>query len=764
MKSPKPQNKTAFKTLGKKISQLRTQIRDHDYHYYILGKPKISDFAYDQLFLKLLELEKRHPDLITPTSPSQKVGGGVISGFEKQNHSLPMLSLQNTYNEEDLLSFIEKIKKNLEPEKPEFFLEPKFDGVAIELNYQNGELVSALTRGDGLVGENVFPNVKTVRNIPLQLLSKPERLEIRGELILLKKDFQKMNKELMNQNKAHFSNPRNMVAGTLRQLNSHVVALRPLHFFAHSLAVFSETGGLLTQSQFYQAVRKWGIPTLPVWSFPLFQKNKRQFKNNVACMTCTEYSQIKEYLKTLEDIRHSLDFEIDGVVIKVNNFEQQSRIGQTSRHPKWANAYKFKAHFGVTRVEKIEVQVGRTGILTPVAHFVPVQVGGVIIKKASLHNFTELKRKDVRAGDEVTIERAGDVIPEVIKVHAEKRKKPSVRFKNPIRCPGCEARVLLEGDALFCSNLLCPAVRLRSLMHFVSKKGVNIEFLGPKLLEKLYNNQLVTTFVDIYLLNREKIMPLPRMAEKSCSGLLQNIEKSKTGTSLSRFIYALGIRHIGEQNAKQISLHFSKKSPSPKSLPLASPVTHMEKPSASQVKHSKSISKTPSPEQKTLAHPASFLLKEDLSNWPKPLVLLVTASFEELSSIPDLGEISSRYIIQAFSNKQLIKDLTKLFHLGFKIKPEPFLDHRDKLPLNGKQFVITGTLPLSREQIKQNIIQAGGTVQNTITKKTHFLLSAEEPSDNNKLSKKSLAAKKLGVKVLNWEDFQDLMMFKDKDN
>ena len=311
----------------------------------------------------------------------------------------------------------------------------------------------------------------------------------------------------------------------------------------------------------------------------------------------------------------------------------------------------------------------------------------------------------------------------------------------------------MEGEAFFCSNPLCPAVRLRSLIHFVSKKGINIEFLGPKLLEKLYNNQLVVTFVDLYLLDQEKILPLEGMGEKSCSQLIHHIEKSKTNTPLSRFIYALGIRHIGEQNAKQISLHFSQKSSSLKSLPLAGPAGCNEKPSAGRTKNS--APKTPLPKQKT--QPAPSLLKADFSSWPKPLVLLATASFEELNTIPDLGDISARYIIQAFSNKQLIRDLTKLFRLGFKIKSEKLPAHKEKLPLTGMQFVITGALPLPREQIKKDIIHAGGTVQNTVTKKTHFLLSPVEHSDENKMSKKSLAAKKMGVKILNWESFQNLL-------
>ena len=690
--------------IKKTLHELRQAIQKHDHYYYNLDQPEISDYEYDQLYKKLIQLEKQHPDLIDTNSPSQRVPGKVLEKFEQSTHSLPMQSLQNTYNSAEIINFYEKTLSNLKFSQVNFLLEPKLDGVAVELIYKNGYLTNAITRGDGAIGEKILENIKTIRSVPLQLNAQPELLEVRGEVVILKTDFKKINLLRSEKGLSCFANPRNMAAGSLRQLDPKITASRPLKFFAHSPGLYQSIS-IQSQYQFLQTIQKLGLPTLPVTNFSIFQaKNKQHiFISSALCKNSTE---ILQYFEIVNNIRQKVSFEIDGIVIKLNTFSHQKKIGSVSRFPKWATAAKFKPERAYTKVQDIQIQVGRTGVLTPVAKLNPVSVGGVQITYATLHNQSEIHKKDIRIGDEVLVERAGDVIPEIIRVNLSKRKKNRKIFQMPAYCPVCTSAIHKENDISFCINPLCPAIVLRSLIHFASKKAMNIELLGVKLMTRLYQNKLIKKFSDIYQLDKKKLINLTGMGEKSSQNILNNIEKSKH-TILPAFIYALGIRYVGEQTAYALSDFFAK---------------------------------TPIKNKKTAIPHLPIILQK-----------ISSASIEELMQVPDVGLAVGISIQKTFAKKEFQKELIRLFTLGIKIKP--IKQVKKKTIINDLHFVITGELPLNRTTITQQIQNSGGIVQNAVSKKTDFLIVGDTKK-TSAMSGKIKKAQKLNIPTLNWQEFQ----------
>nr|MCH9770571.1 NAD-dependent DNA ligase LigA [Gammaproteobacteria bacterium] len=511
------------------LKKLRQEINEHNYRYYVLAEPSVPDSEYDRLFHQLKALETQHPELITSTSPTQRVGAKPLENFKQVTHQLPMLSLDNAFNEDELMAFNKRILQRLNIDTEiEFDCEPKLDGVAISLLYKKGELVQAATRGDGKIGEDVTQNVRTIKGIPLALRGKkiPRLLEVRGEIYIPKVGFEALNKAAIKNAQKTFANPRNAAAGSLRQLDSNITASRPLAFFAYAVGVVEEGELAKTQAEILKQLRIWGLPVAPEIS---------TVKGIKACL---------DYFKRILKIRDSLAYEIDGVVFKVNLLSLQAQLGFVSRAPRWAIAHKFPAQEKITTVKAIEVQVGRTGAITPVARLEPVFVGGVTVSNATLHNFTELYRKDIRVGDSVIVRRAGDVIPEVVSYIPEKRPKNTRKIKLPTHCPVCDAEVEKpeEEVVLRCTGgLYCQAQLKESIKHFASRKAMDIDGLGDKLVELLVEKEIINDVTDLFNLNHLVLANLPRMGAKSADNLLASIEKSKA-TTLPRFIYSLGIR------------------------------------------------------------------------------------------------------------------------------------------------------------------------------------------------------------------------------
>ena len=533
----------AREEIRKELLRLRQEIEKHNRHYYVLDDPLISDAEYDHLFRRLLDLEKQHPELAAPDSPTQRVGAPPLEKFATVRHTLPMLSLNNANNQEEMEEFEERIRRFLKSSQPiEYVVEPKIDGVAVELVYDQGRFVVGSTRGDGINGEDITLNLKTIRSIPLTLHREskrfPQRLEVRGEVFLSRTAFQRLNREREEEGQPVFANPRNAAAGSLKQLDSTITAKRPLDIFCHGMG--EGTGAsFTTHEQFLHALKEWGLK--PVSHIRI----------------CHSLKEIFAYHQEMEGRRDQLPYEIDGLVIKVNSLELQRRLGEIARSPRWAAAYKFKPRQATTRIIDIQAQVGRTGTLTPVASLEPVPVGGVTVKSASLHNMDEVERKDMGFGDTVVVERAGDVIPYVVQVVEEKRSGREKKFAMPERCPVCGSAVYREeGEVAYrCVGLSCPAKLKESLKFFGSRGAMDIEGLGEKLIDQLVDRGLVKDLADLYSLKKEKLAGLERMAEKSAQNLLDALGRSKEA-SLARFLNALGIRHVGEATAKLLADHF----------------------------------------------------------------------------------------------------------------------------------------------------------------------------------------------------------------
>ncbi|MGE5086894.1 MAG: NAD-dependent DNA ligase LigA [Bacillota bacterium] len=660
----------------KRHEELKKILAEHDYNYYVIDKPTITDYEYDQLFAELLKIEKSEKNLDLSDSPSQRVGGKVLDSFTKVAHRIPMLSLANSYSPEDIFDFDERVKKFLNTDKDvEYFCELKFDGLSMEIVYENGQLVRALTRGDGSVGEDVTENIKTIKSIPLKISHGPEVLEVRGEVLIFKKDFAELNETQQENGQQTFANPRNAAAGSMRQLDSKIAASRPLKFFGYALGVV-EGEVFQTQQDIQEYFANHGIPTA-------LKANRDLVR------LCAGPDEVVKYYHHIESIRSSLPFDIDGIVIKVNSLRLQDDLGLVARSPRWATAAKFKPEQATTVIEDIAIQVGRTGALTPVAIMKPVKVGGVTITNATLHNQDEINRKDVRIGDTVVIQRAGDVIPEVVSVMLDKRPKHSQAFLIPEACPVCNSQVQkLEGEVVSrCVNPLCTAVVKESLKHFVSRRAMNIDKVGDRLIEALVDAKLLTRFSDFYRLKKEDILLLERQGDKSADNIINSINKSKTPT-LARFIFSLGIRFVGEQTGKLLADHF--------------------------------------------ANIETFL----------------NANEEELLEVPEIGPKVAKSIIQWTSNKQLVQEVHDMISLGIQIS-NPVRATEGQL--SGLSFLITGTLPVKRDDAKDIIEKNGGKILSSVSSKLSYLVVGDDPG--SKVDK----AQNLGVKIISWEDLQKML-------
>jgi len=525
-----------------RVLKLREDINYHNYRYYVLDDPEIPDSEYDRLLRELETLEKKYPELVTPDSPTQRVGATPLTSFSEIKHLQPMLSLNNAFDEQEVTDFNRRAAEKLGTKEIVYAAEPKLDGLAISLLYENGLLTRGATRGDGITGEDVSQNVRTIEAIPLKLRGKdyPSRLEVRGEVVMTKSGFNKLNDSQRKKGEKVFANPRNAAAGSLRQLDSRITATRPLMFYSYAVGLVE--GGKIpdTQSEVLARLKDWGLPVNP---------EIKKVKSVEGCLN---------YFHAIEEKRDQLDYDIDGVVYKVDSFAEQQELGFVSRAPRWAIAHKFAAQEEMTTLLDIDVQVGRTGALTPVARLEPVFVGGVTVTNATLHNQDEIERKDIRIGDTVIVRRAGDVIPEVVSAVQSKRPKNARKFKFPKSCPVCGSEVIrLENEAVArCTGgLFCDAQRKESIKHFASRKAMDIEGLGDKLVEQLVDANLVHELSDIFLLDLKTLAGLERMAEKSAQNLLDALQKSKS-TTLDRFIFALGIRQVGETTAKTLANYF----------------------------------------------------------------------------------------------------------------------------------------------------------------------------------------------------------------
>ncbi|MCX8073314.1 MAG: NAD-dependent DNA ligase LigA [Candidatus Binatia bacterium] len=639
--------------IREEIERLRKEIEYHNYRYYVLDAPVISDEEYDRMFRRLQELEKAYPEFFDPNSPTQRVGAPPAEKFETVRHTVPMLSLANAMSEEEFREFDERVRKGLGLSGPVMYVaEPKLDGLGVELVYENGALVVASTRGDGIHGENVTANVRTIRSVPLKLRAErgappiPRRLEVRGEVIMPKSAFRKLNEERAKAGEPLFANPRNAAAGSLRQLDPRVTASRPLDMFCY--APGDMTGlPFETHWEFLEGLKAWGFKTNPL--------NRR----------CKGADAVVAYHAEMEKRRATLDYDVDGVVAKVDRFDYQRRLGEVSRSPRWAIAFKFKAQQAITRVLDIIPSVGRTGIITPVAQLEPVQVGGVTVSSASLHNMDEIERKDVRIGDYVIVERAGDVIPYISGVVVERRTGKERKFRMPSKCPACGSPVVRdEGGAFYrCVGLSCPAKLRESIRHFASRHALDIQGLGEKLVSQLVDKGLVHNVADLYRLERKQLVELERMGEKSADNLLQQIENSKN-TTLSRLIYGLGIPHVGEHLAKVLADHFGS----------------MER--------------------------------------------LENATEEELLQVPEVGPETAREIRTFFSLPDNRAVIRRLLQAGVK----PHAERRPRTgKLAGKTFVITGTLSRPRDEVARDIEAAGGRVASSVSKNTDYVVVGLDP-------------------------------------
>lgn len=657
-------NITQLKT---RAEYLRIELDKHNELYYSSDNPAIPDVEYDKLFQELQSIENQYPELLIEDSPTKRVGGRALGFFKSVTHKVPMLSIrtETEIKAEGAIAFDSRIRKELNDtqlDSLEYITELKYDGLAINLRYENGLLVQATTRGDGYVGEDVTENVKTVRRIPLRLRTSnvniPAVVEVRGEIYMSREDFNNLNEQqsrlIFNGNKSAktFMNPRNAAAGSLRQLDSKITATRILSFFAYGAGEISpqpEHELFKTHTELLSTFKSWGIPVSDMIG------------------TAKNVEELMTYHKHVESVRDQLPFDIDGVVYKVNSLSMQKELGFVSREPRWAVAHKFAPQEQITKVLDIDVQVGRTGKLTPVARLHPVLVGGVMVTNATLHNENEARRKDVRVGDTVIVRRAGDVVPEIVSVLLDNRQPNSEQFTMSHTCPVCNSiavREYDEADYRCTGGMLCPAQLKQSILHFVQRKAVEVEGLGDKLVEQLVDSKLVTELPDLYRLDLESLSSLDRMGDKSAQNILNALEKSK-GTTLAKFLYGLGIRYVGENTSKQLAKHFVK-----------------------------------------------------LEN-------IMSASMEQLLSVDDVGPIAAKSISEYFSFVHNRNVISELEFAGIYWDEDVPISKSDKL--SGKTFVLTGTFPtLSREQAKELIETAGGKVSTSVSVKTNYVVAGSE--------------------------------------
>lgn len=655
--------------ISKVIKELREAIEHHNYRYYVLDSPEISDAEYDRLFKKLILLEKDHPDLAAPDSPTQRVGARSQSAFSEVRHQRPMLSLENCFSYDEVKEFDQRIKRLLikasaigKSDSLEYTVEPKIDGLAVEIVYRGGLLVSAATRGDGYVGENITANAKTILAVPLRLERRPgssaipDLLEVRGEIYMEKEAFDILNKSRILKGESAFANPRNAAAGSVRQLDPKITARRSLSMFCYGVGSFNEAD-CSTHYELMLRLQGWGLRI-----------------NRPLIKVCRNLEEILFRLGEIERDREGLPYEIDGAVIKVNRLDLQGLLGEKARTPRWALAYKFKPNQETTRITKIEVQVGRTGALTPVAHLAPVSIGGVIVRRATLHNEQEIARKDIREGDRVVVQRAGDVIPEVVTAITSVRNGTEKPFSMPSKCPVCGTGVVRRPNEKIveCPNSECPGRAREALKHFVSRRAMNIDGIGDRIIAQLYERGMAKNPADIYALTFEDILKLDKIEEKAAGNLIAAIEKSKY-TTLARFIYSLGIRHVGESVAQLLADSFG-----------------------------------------------------DIES-------LAKATEEDLTSIPGLGPEISGGIISFFDDSTNSNIVDRLLSAGVRFEETPIRES----PISGKSFVITGTLEsMKRSEAQELIVRRGGRVSSTVSKSTDFVVSGQSPGSKLDKAKK----------------------------
>ena len=652
MSSNRPMN------LADRYAFLQKELARLEHAYYVLDTPLLPDSEYDRLYRELLEIEAAHPQWVTAESLSQRVGGAALKEFDSVEHVVPMLSLNNAFEDAELIAFDRRCREGLEVKQVNYAGELKFDGLAISLRYENGSLVRAATRGDGASGEDVTANIKTVRAIPLRLLGKniPAVLEIRGEVFMYLEDFHRMNQFAAAQGEKEFANPRNAAAGSLRQLDSKITAKRPLSFFAYGLGALEPQSWLpVTHTELLNRYADLGLPVC----------SERKVLKSV--------EEMLAFYHEIEAKRDSLPYDIDGIVYKVNSIAEQNALGFVSRAPRFALAHKFPAQEALTTVLGIDVQVGRTGAITPVARLAPVEVGGVTVTNATLHNEDEVKRKDVRIGDTVTVRRAGDVIPEVVSVIKERRPKGAAEFVMPTRCPVCDSHIerLADEAVARCSGgLFCGAQRKQALIHFAHRRALDIEGLGEKIVDQLVDQNLVRTPADLYRLGFSALANLERMGDKSADNLIQAINQSRN-TTLARFIFALGIRHVGETTAK------------------------------------------------------------DLANHYQSMHALMDASLEDLLTVKDVGPVVADSIVSFMEEAHNREVIEQLLASGMQLSVEKKVI---SAAVVGKTFVLTGTFPsLSRDQAKDLLEKAGAKVAGSVSKKTDYVVAGTDAG--SKLSK-----------------------------
>ncbi len=649
------------KDARKAVEQLREAIQYHNYRYYVLNDPLISDSEYDNLFLILVELETKYPSLLTSDSPTQRVGSEVSSGLTKVTHPIPMLSLQTVYDQDVVTKFDKRCRKELGLELVEYYAEPKFDGAAVEIEYENGSLKIASTRGDGITGEDITANVKTIKDIPLVLTpfegqDPPDLLTVRGEVYMETKAFYELNKRRDESGETLFANPRNAAAGALRQLDPSITASRPLRIFFYGIAEAGRT--FATQKEVLESLRGWGLRT-----------------NLERSHLCVGLDELLKFHQRLEEDRNNLPYEIDGCVFKVNSIAHQEQLGMRARDPRWAIAYKFSPRQSTTKLLDITVQVGRTGRLTPVAELEPVNIGGVEVSRASLHNQSEIERKDIRIGDTVVVERAGDVIPQVVKVIVDVRLGSEKPYRFPKKCPICSSKIQMSRDkkSAYCINGICPAQVRQKVIHFAGKYGMNIEGLGPKRVDQLIDAGIVTSILSLYEMTIDQLSELERFGDTLAEKLLHEVEKSKE-QPLARFIFALGIPIVGSETAKILAKEF------------------------------------------------------------KSIDALMKATESELITIESIGPELARSILEFFESQDTKDEIAGLKAVGLKMTDQK--DERASTVLEGLTFVFTGTLKtMSRSEAKQVIEDLGAKVSSSVSEKTDYVVVGTKPG--SKLKKAS---------------------------
>ena len=634
----------------REAEKLRKIILQHNYQYYVLDDPEISDSEYDILFKKLIKIEQEYPKLRTPNSPTQRVGAEPLSEFDEVKHTIPMLSLANAFDEKEMTRFYERLKGELSINNLVFTGEPKFDGLAVSIVYKNANLEISATRGDGYIGENITQNIRTISQVPLTLigLNIPDELEVRGEVFITNKDFANLNIRQKRENQKIFANPRNAAAGSLRQLDPKITAMRPLSFCAYGIGNYKGGIKLTEHAQVLNQLQHWGLP---------ISSEFRVLKGLDMCL---------DYYKQIVDKRSQLQYEIDGVVFKVNDFNQQKTLGYVSRSPRWAIAYKFPTPEEITQLIDIEVQVGRTGTITPVARLKSVNVAGANITNATLHNLDEIKRKDIKIGDWVYIRRAGDVIPEVVRVIKERRDNVK-EFKMPSKCPICRSDVKRqEGKAAFVcmGGLSCSAQKNQAILHFASRKAMNIDGLGEKIVLQLTEKGLVDDISDLFLLQQKQLSELDRMGDKSAGNIVKALKDCRS-TTLAKFIYSLGIPEVGESTARALEIHF------------------------------------------------------------RSFSLIQKSSIDELEKISDIGPVVAKNIHSFFTQKNNLSIIKKLISCGIHWNTEKVVK---KTNFDGLSFVLTGSLKnISREKSKEILIKLGAKVTSAVSKKTDYLIYGDNP-------------------------------------